>query len=319
MNENITNVTKHLMMAEGMDVPEAEFSFEAEKITEDAPEASIGSVTYGTSDNKGDLSDGCYVLDKEAVISFEEFPHAGLYEYAVKETKGSQEGITYDDASYTMRVYVANGADGDLEIKSVTAEKENEKQEELAFENIYRETGSLTISKKTEGELADKTKDFTFSIIFTRSATEDDSVMEYTGKIGTETVTCKVGEKTSFQLHDGESLVFDSLPVGTRYVVEEEGAADGYTPSVSVIENNIKKVNPRTAAEGESLASAEEGSTNLVGELTNEVTFTNTYPVIPVTGLILEQMPFILLIGLPILLLLIPTVIKAQMKRHRRH
>ena len=79
MNENIKKVTKHLMMAEGMDVPEAEFSFEAEKITEDAPEASIGSVTYGTSDNKGDLSDGCYVLDKEAVISFEEFPHAGLY------------------------------------------------------------------------------------------------------------------------------------------------------------------------------------------------------------------------------------------------
>ena len=318
MNENIKKVTKHLIMAEGMDVPEAEFSFEAEKITEDAPAASIGSVTYGTSDNKGDLSDGCYVLDKEAVISFEEFPHAGLYEYAVKETKGSQEGITYDDASYTMRVYVANGADGNLEIKSVTAEKENEKQEELAFENIYRETGSLTISKKTEGELADKTKDFTFSITFTRSATEDNSVMEYTGKIGAETVTCKVGEDTKFQLHDGESLVFDSLPVGTRYVVEEEGAADGYTPSVSVIENNIKQVNPRTAAEEESLASAEEGSTNLVGEHTNEVTFTNTYPEIPVTGLILEQMPFILLIGLPILLLLIPTVIKAQMKRHRR-
>ena len=318
-NTNIANVTKELIMAEGMDVPESVFTFEAERMTEDAPELTIASVIYTNRDDKGNLMEGCYVLDKTAVITTEESPHAGLYEYAVKETKGSQEGITYDDASYTMRVYVANGADGNLEIKSVTAEKENEKQEELAFENIYRETGSLTISKKTEGELADKTKDFTFSITFTRSATEDDSVKEYTGKIGTETVTCKVGEDTKFQLHDGESLVFDSLPVGTRYVVEEEGAADGYTPSVSVVENGVQQVNARTAAEEESLASAEEGSTNLVGEHTNEVTFINTYPVIPVTGLILEQMPFILLIGLPILLLLIPTVIKARMKRHRRH
>ena len=318
-NTNIANVTKHLIMAEGMDVPEVEFSFEAKKITEDAPEASIESVTYDTSDSKGDLAKGCYVLDKEADISFGAFPHAGLYEYKVTETEGSQEGITYDDASYTMKVYVANDGNGDLKVKSVTAEKEGAKQDELAFENIYRGIGNLTVSKKTEGEFADKTKDFTFSITFTKCATEDDSVTEYTGKIGTKTVACRVGEKTSFQLHDGESLVFDSLPVGTRYVVEEEGAKDGYTPSVSVVENDVWQTNPRTAAEDAALASADTGSTNLVGERTNEVIFTNTYPEIPATGLILEQMPFILLIGLPILLLLIPTVIKARMKRHRRH
>ena len=44
------------------------------------------------------------------------------------------------------------------------------------------------------------------------------------------------------------------------------------------------------------------GKKNLVGEATNQVTFVNTYrDDVPVTGIIMNNLPFILLIGVAIL------------------
>ena len=312
-------VTKHFVMAEGLEVPDAEFSFEAAAVTADAPTVTINSISYNSADDKGSLStEGVYTVDKNAEMTFGTFPHAGTYEYTVTETAGSADGITYDSTSYTMTVYVANGSDGTLAVQRITVDANNGKQDSLSFTNTYRKNGSLTITKNTEGDLADKTKDFAFTITFIRSGTESDSVTSYTGKIGSVDVTCNIGEETTFYLHDGESLVFDELPVGTRYVVTEEAAADGYTPSVSVIENGAQTVADNTTAEANALSTANVGSSNLVGENENEVEFTNTYGDVPVTGLVLKNLPFLLLIVLPTLALILPMAAKARMKK-RNH
>ena len=311
-------VTKHFVMAEGLDVPDEEFTFEATADTVDAPVVTINSISYNSADNKGTLStEGVYTVDKEADITFGTFPHAGTYKYTVTETAGNANGITYDSTSYTMMVYVANNSTGDLEVQSITVEADNGKQDDLSFTNTYRKNGSLTITKKTEGDLADKTKDFAFTITFTKSGTESDSVTSYTGKIGSEDVTCNIGEETTFYLHDGESLVFDELPVGTRYVVTETAAEDGYTPSVSVIENGVQGTT-RNASDADELSTADNGSSNLVGEGENKVEFTNTYDDVPVTGLVLKNLPFLLLIVLPALALILPMAAKSCMKK-RKH
>lgn len=311
-------ITKHFVIAEGLEVPTETFSFTAAAVTKDAPDVTIDSISYSSADNKGTLStDGIYTLDKNAAITFGTFPHAGTYEYTVTETDSKADGITYDSTSYTMIVYVANGSDGKLAVQSITVEAEDGKQEELTFTNTYRKNGSLTISKKTEGTLADKTKDFAFTIEFFKSGTESDSVASYTGEIGSEDVACNIGEKTTFYLHDNESLVFDNLPVGTRYVVTEVAAADGYTPSVSVVENGVETVSNRTTAEENALSTADTGS-NLVGESENSVEYTNTYEDVPVTGLVLKNLPYLLLIVLPALALILPVAAKSRMKK-RKH
>ena len=312
-------VTKHLVMAESLDVPDAEFSFAVTAVTADAPAVTIGSISYSSADDKGTLStEGVYTVDKSADITFGTFPHAGTYEYTVTETPGSVDGITYDSTSYTMKVNVANNSTGDLDVQSITVEADNGKQDDLSFTNTYRKNGSLTITKKTEGALADKTKDFAFTITFTKSGTESGSVTSYTGKIGTEDVTCNIGEETTFNLHNGESLVFDDLPVGTRYVVTEVAAADGYTPSVSVIENGVQTVTNNTTAEANALSTANAGFSNLVGEKENSVVFTNTCGDAPATGLVLKNLPFLLLIVLPALALILPVAAKSRMKK-RNH
>ena len=312
----VGEVCKHFEMAEGIAAPEVTFYFTAEKVTADAPNATIGSLTYSNADT-AEVKNGLSSFDKEADITFETFPHAGLYEYTIRETAGTENGITYDTAAYHLNVYVVNEENGNLEVRSITAEKDGAKQDELSFTNTYRKNSSLTISKSTEGMHADKTKDFEFTIKFERAATELDNVYTYTGKIGDETVDCKVDEEATFKLHDGESLVFDKLPAGTRYVVKEVAAEDGYTPSIKIVENGVETPG-KTVSESEGISSAATG-TNLVGENENEVVFTNTYEDIPLTGIILNNWPFIILIILAIGALLFSKGITAVNKNDKKN
>ena len=312
-------VTKHFVMAEGLEIPTETFSFTATSETADAPDLTIENISYGKTDNKGALSEGVYTLDKDVDITFGTFPHAGLYEYMVKETSGSAEGVTYDSTSYHLRVYVVNDENGQLSIQNLTAEADDGKQDSLSFTNTYRQTGSLTITKNTVGDLADKTKDFTFTITFIKSGTESSGITSYTGKIENEAIECAIGEVTSFELHDGESIVFKELPVGTRYVVTEAGAEDGYIPSVSVIENGVQTVDSKNGTEKNALSTAENSSGNLVGEKENSVTFINTYPETPVTGVIMKHLPFLLLIVLPMLTLFLMMAVKVCRKHSGKH
>ena len=312
----VGEVCKHFEMAEGIAAPEVTFYFTAEKVTADAPNATIGSLTYSNADT-AEVKNGLSSFDKEADITFETFPHAGLYEYTIRETAGTENGITYDTAAYHLNVYVVNEENGNLEVRSITAEKDGAKQEELSFTNTYRKNSSLTISKSTEGMHADKTKDFEFTIKFERAATESDEIDVYTGIIGDETVNCKVGEETTFELHDGESLVFDCLPAGTHYVVSEIAEEDGYTPSIKVVENGVQTLET-TVSEKEGISSAKTGIT-LVGEGTNKVEFTNTYQDIALTGIALNNLPFIILIILAIGALLLSKGIKVVNKNDKKN
>ena len=312
----VREVCKHFEMAEGIAAPEVTFYFTAEKVTDDAPEATIDTLTYSNADT-AEVNNGLSSFDKKADITFETFPHAGLYEYIISETAGEENGITYDTASYHLNVYVVNTENGDLEVRSITAEKGGAKQAELSFTNTYRKNSSLTISKSTEGMHADKTKDFEFTIEFERAATESDEIDAYTGIIGDETVKCKVGEETTFELHDGESLVFDRLPAGTHYVVREIAAKDGYTPSIKVMENGVQTLET-TVSEQEEISSAETGR-NLVGEGTNKVEFTNTYQDIALTGIAINNWPLIIMIILAIGALLLSKGIKVVNKNDKKN
>lgn len=307
-------ITKDFQMADGLETPNVTFKFTATSETPDALSATIQDVSY-TKDDNGTLQDnGMYVISKDTAIAFGgNWKHAGEYVYTVKETKESAQNVTYDESTYTLRVYVVNEENG-LKVQKITAEGKDGKTDKLVFTNKYtKNDASLTIEKKTEGNHADKTKKFNFQITFTKSPMSDQETFQ--GKIGETTVSCTAGQAQSFQLANGEQLVFSSLPVGTTYVVTEEGAEDGYTPSVNVVENQVTTVTDRTAkSEGQSLNTVrDDGKNNLVGEKENKVTFTNTYKDIAITGIVMNNLPFILLAGIAV----IAFGALAIMKKHR--
>lgn len=311
--ETVAQITKELKLAEGITIPRATFHFTADKITEDAPEAEIESVSYSAEDSKGKLSERVYKINKAGRITFGEFPHAGEYQYHVKETAdpydtASGEVMTYSTEAYTMHVYVINTENGGTEVEKITASNTaGDKVSEMNFENIYiKNNASLTISKTTAGKNADRTKDFAFTLTFTKSGTATDDT--YEGMIGNEKVEFKAGVAKTFELHHGEKIVFTNIPAGTRYAVTETGTAY-YTPSVEVFENGVKTVDTK-AVKGQSLSSAEAGATNLVGEGNNSAVFTNTFDDVPITGIILENLPFTILIGAAAMLLAMGTFVK---------
>ena len=304
-------ITKEFEMADGLTTPAAIFKFTATSQTQDALPATITDVTYQAGET-GTLKDGKYVISKNTAISFTgNWKHAGEYVYTVTEKQENMPNVTYDTSSYTLRVYVINGTNG-LEIEKITAQGATGKTDKILFTNTYaKNDATLTIEKNTEGDYADKTRKFDFEITFTKSPMSDQTT--FTGTIGAQSAEYIAGQTETFKLADGEQLVFHNLPVGTTYVVRELAAPDGYKPSVTVVENRTTTVNRTAAQEGDALDTLKEGGkNNLVGENENKVTFTNTYKDVAVTGIVMNNLPFILLVAVAIVAFVSLAVIKRR-------
>ena len=304
-------ITKEFEMADGLKTPAATFKFTATSQIAGAPTATIADVSF-TEGQTGTLKGEKYVLEGTTTISFQgTWPHAGEYVYTVAETQESMPNVTYDTSSYTLRVYVINGTKG-LEIEKITAQGATGKTDKILFTNTYaKNDATLTIEKNTTGTYADKTKEFNFEITFTKSPMSNQTT--FTGNIGSEPVECTAGTAKPFTLADREQLVFSNLPVGTTYVVKELAASDGYTPSVTVLENKTTTVTNKTVQETEALDTLKEnGKNNLVGENENKVTFTNTYKDVAVTGIVMNNLPFILLVAVAIVAFVSLAVIKRR-------
>lgn len=309
------------VFAEGITIPNTSFNFKAEALptTLGAPKAEIKDISYTNAEvNNDNFKNGKYTVTKKSEIKFGTFPHAGEYNYRVSETTDTDNKMTYSKTNYLLRVYVANGNGNETYIQNVTAQdvETGKKPDKVLFANTYRKNGgedrddgtkdSLVIKKETVGDLADKTKKFTFRVTFKKSATAQDSDKELTGTIDSETLTFKYDQATTFKLSDGQELKFVKIPAGARYEVTEVGEADGYTPRVNVVENGVTRrdASKEIRKDEDSLSSAETGKTNLIVEKENKVTFVNTYNDVPVTGIIANNMPMILVAGFRVLAML---------------
>lgn len=265
------------------------------------------------------------------------YTHAGEYVYTVAEKQnvgwkviqknGSPiDFMTYDNRNYEMHVIVKNKTTGGTYISSVyfkqvspsvngkvkPSESGTTYKYDL-FTNIYRKNAgkitdpnepnpnkpnvskvdpnakSLVIKKVVSGATADKSKDFTFKLTFTKASTE--TSQSITGKIGETSKTFVYGQETTITLRHDQSLVFDTIPAGTRYKLVETGS-QGYTASAAYKENGASK----TQAGAVSTNFTQDSI--LVGEKPNDNTITNNLPDVTPTGLLIDNLPFILMIGL---------------------
>ena len=209
---------------------------------------------------------------------------------------------------------------------------EESKYSELAFTNAYVQTSNnadptkptLSISNTVTGSYADKTRLFDFTVTlhdpsnlaqvdasvslvppFYLAYIVDTSTLDYPsgdmtdpGPLGNDdssstSVEVSTSAETTFQLKDGQSLVFVNTPVGLGYTATVNNPT-GYIPSYSVTTDNTTQLVPTTGTVSTTLGT----STQLAGERTNSAAFTNTRDVIAVTGLTMDNLPFVGLLGL---------------------
>ena len=308
------------------------FSFTAEQvktgtgiITTDAavtmPEISFIDTEIGTTSRRGQ-------------ITFPTYPEAGKYEYTVTETQtvdpavvdGEHEKMIMSKAEYTMDVYVTDGATG-KEISNIVVNKVKDDAGQTAtgkvdigntstntfnFTNTYVQEagtgtdpinpgpdyttyGSLDVSKiiKTDAaDTADTNKEFEFTANFTFPNGTDGTTLGAKATIGDST-TSITGTSHTFKLKHGQNVKFTGLPVGTKISVTES-ATPNYKGSAEVVINNGTKEAVAETKYNEALTVSDK----TLGQNKNTVDVTNTYNYVPATGIIMNTLPYVLMIAL---------------------
>ena len=308
------------------------FSFTATQKTGDGLIGTTANVTMPTisftADQKGTNS-------QRGQITFPTYPEAGKYEYTVTETQtadpivanSEHEKMIMSQAEYTMDVYVTDGATG-TEISNIIVNKAKDNAGQTAtgkvdigntdtndfnFTNTYvqeagtgenpknpdptyPDNGSLKVSKaviNANGTTVTSTEQFTFTAAFAFPKGTDANTLGGIKDADGKPVTLEDGTYT-FKLKANENMKFTGVPVGTTISVKES-AAKNYKGSAEITINGTKLTSVAETSYNTELTAVRSQK---LGQKQNIVDVTNTYNDVPVTGIIMNTLPYVLMIAL---------------------
>lgn len=282
-----------------------------------------------------DLASEAGTYTKLSKVTFDNLPEAGKYEYTVKETESDpvvptsneHEKLIMSQAEYKMDVYVVENTSGALEIDKILVNKvRDDKGSEATgkvdigsepskngfeFVNTYAQEagtgpnpstpdtdytkyGSLNVSKKIDAQDGTINTEDTFKFTATFAFPKGTDATTLGAKAGTNDLELGTDGTYTFNLKHNESLKFTGLPVGTKITVTEAGAAN-YKASASVVLNGGTATTVSEAKYHEALTAVTDGK---LGQNTNTVDVTNTYNYVPTTGIIMNTLPYVLMIAL---------------------
>ena len=119
------------------------------------------------------------------------------------------------------------------------------------------------------------------------------SIIKQTIDTTTKDVEFAENNTYTFKLKHGQNVKFTGLPVGTKISVTES-ATPNYKGSAEVVINNGTK----DAVAESKFNDALTVSDKTLGQYKNTVDVTNTYNDVPVTGIIMNTLPYVLMIAL---------------------
>lgn len=274
---------------------------------------------------------------QRAKVNFPTFTEAGEYEYTVTETQtaepavadGEHEKMIMSKAEYTMDVYVTENTEGSLVIDNIIVKKMRDDKGDDAqgtkvtdigdtdtngfnFTNTYVQEagtgdkpstpgedytnyGSLNVSKTIsvpEGVQADANKEFDFTATFKFPDGTDANALGGVKGNGTD-ITLKQDGTYTFKLKTTEKMKFTGVPVGTKISVTES-ATPNYKGSAAVVINGAAQDTVTASKYDEAITVSEKS----LGQKKNTVDVTNTYNYVPTTGIIMNTLPYVLMIAL---------------------
>lgn len=290
----------------------------------------IANISYTVADHGGSKSSPL-VFDLSAA-------EPGTYEYTVSENQDGaintdREKLVMSQASYTVQVRVER-KDGNLAITSISVTQisnpdnpANDGKKVNAgnpgdgnangfnFVNTYAKVtgpedptkGSLRISKTVENGI-DSEQQFSFRVSFTYpNGITNPFIPMVSFNGGRPTALDATKLSSEFTLKDTEYAVFTGLPIGTVVNVTETGTPN-FTPSATLIINGVN-VRPVNATVG---ADLEITGKTLAGEGENSIAVTNAYAYVPGTGVILNVLPYVLMVAIAGGMIVLFTVMKRR-------
>ena len=237
-------------------------------------------------------------------VELPDYTDAGVgdYWYKLTEIEGVTAGVTYDEEYYLHVVVTADNPYDrtDIGASQVTIHKtapdttdgsyENTEDDKVeALTNIYGH-GSLTVTKKITGNMADLAKTFDVTVEFT--APTGKTVMSPI-TYGAETIAADWTGSTSvtITLGNGESVTFENIPDGVTYTVKEaDYSEDEYDIPEYVFDKATETGD--TVYEGTWAETFAEGT---VSDSLDKVTITNNKDATIDVGVVLGNTPFVVL------------------------
>lgn len=310
---------------------EETFSFTAEQVNgeglvSDALNPTMPSISFTASETG--------TTTKRAQITFPTFSQEGKYEYTVTESQTANPAVTNNEhekmimsqAEYKMDVYVSNN-NGTCEItkiivnktkddKGVTDNKTgkvdigNSDTNGFSFTNTYVQEagtgnnptdpgvdydnyGSLKVTKTVNpnGGTIDTDASFSFTAKFNFPKETDANTLG--GVKGNGIAIELQNGEYGFSLKHGGSMKFTGLPVGTSMTVSESNTPN-YKGSASYVINDGELQSITASKYNESV----EVKDKKLGQKKNTVDVTNTYNNVPTTGIIMNTLPYVMMIAL---------------------
>lgn len=266
-----------------------------------AVDFSHGSWTSGCYDENGPYVSVSYVFDEAVEANTD-------YTYYFKENL-SKANVSGYDLTRTL-VNGADGTDG-----SVTMNKEHSNQS-ITFSNFYKKnTTDVTITKQVTGLLGDTHKDFNFNVSITQNNVACTGVI---AKKDGKAVTL-----TGFTLTHGETVTLENVPIGATITVTESAPGEHYNVSATghngeknggnnVTFTYVAAANTDTASDAGGadlmlLSMDEDTAVDADGDAVaydsgikvdnNQIIVTNHCGLIPDTGVLLDTLPYIVILA----------------------
>ena len=300
------------------------FSFKAEQVGGNTEQVTIPDINFTESETG--------TTTKRAKVKFPEWTDAGKYEYTVKETGATPEitdtkhqTMIMSKAEYTMDVYVSNGDNG-LKISNIIVNKtkddkgtattgkvdiSNTDNNGFKFTNTYvqeagtgidptntdpnyNKDGSLNVTKaiKANGGTVDTSKKFEFTAKFTFPTGTDANTLGGVKDANGDNITINEDGTYTFKLTANGNMKFTGVPVGTKISVVES-ATPNYKGSAESVFNGQSQAKVEASKYNEAITVK-----NTLGQKQNKVDVTNTYNYVPTTGIIMNTLPYVLMIAL---------------------
>lgn len=219
----------------------------------------------------------------------DEFPSVGIYTYTIQPQEGTTAGVAYYTEDIRLVITVIEAADGQRRIAAIHTESgqpgDTEKSNDIEY--TYS-AGSLDVKKVVTGNLGDRDKEFNVTVTFTAPAGKEmKSVISYTDgtakTIETSAWTEKDGSKqaeVTIALKHDETVTFTNIPYDVTYTVTEaDYTSEGYDEEDIVYSDDANKK---------------------IDSATDTVTITNNKGTTVDTGVVLDSLPYILLIAVAV-------------------
>lgn len=230
-----------------------------------------------------------YEVTGKIVVAANTFTTTGVYHYVVEEkSTPAYDGITYDTAKRDLYIYVVR-ENGQLVVKYAIMKNGTDKS--TGFVNDYGKTNEkihkVTVTKEVTGLLADKNKEFEFTVSVKGAAGEKykvgykvtaDAAEEVTYVDSTETTDAEgIVKERKIKIKDTGCIVIYGLSKTDVYTVNEKDySSEGYTTE--------NRKNSGSITEGK------DGDVNITVE--------NKYDTVTPGGVIMTIAPYALMVVL---------------------